>query len=83
MSDGGSGEGIVRTAAPVRSPVTTSAPHRRRRRVYLVAGLVVALLAGGLAAMVNLRDREPTAEGWRSMVLPTTAQQPESDLPTY
>lgn len=33
--------------------------------------------------MVNLRDREPTAEGWRSMVLPTTAQQPESDLPTY
>jgi hypothetical protein len=50
---------------------------------YLVAGLVVTLLAGGLAAIVNLRDREPTAEGWRSMVLPTTAQQPESDLPTY
>jgi hypothetical protein len=44
---------------------------------------VVTLLAGGLAAIVNLRDREPTAEGWRSMVLPTTAQQPESDLPTY
>lgn len=81
MSDGGSGEGIVRTAA--RSPVTTSAPHWRRRRTYLVAGLVVALLAGGLAAMVNLWDREPTAEGWRRMVLPTTAQQPESDLPTY
>lgn len=79
MSDGGSGEGVVRTADPVQSPVTTSAPHRRRRRrVYLVAGLVVALLAGGLAAMVNLRDRAPTAGGWRRMVLPTTAQQPES-----
>ena len=43
-----------------------------------MAVLVVALLAGGLTAVITLRDREATAEAWHRMVLPTTAQQPES-----
>ena len=78
MSDGGSGDGVVRTADPVQLPVTKPASLRRRRRAAGVAVLVVALLVGGLAAVINLRDAETTAGAWRRTVLPTTAQQPES-----